>query len=220
MDSYEQEELEKLQEWWKNNGSAILLGLFVGVAGVLGWRLRESHLEQEAEAASDIFQELAEAAREEDSDTMEDLATSIESDYSGSVYGSFVDLLNGKMAVTENDLAEAQRSLQEFLDSSPAPLLADLTRARLARILMAGRELAAAEDVLAEVENESSMILELRGDLRMLQSKPEEAAASYRESYLLFQEEQKRNPVLPQSPWLSLKLESLGINPDELGESG
>ena len=220
MDSYEQEELERLKEWWQNNGSAIMLGLFIGVTGVLGWRLRENHLEKEAQAASDIFQELAEAAQEQDSDTVSDLAESIAAEYPDSVYGSFIDLTRSNLAVSDGNLAEAKDSLQEFLDSSPVPLLADLARVRLARILIAGRELAAAEEVLSKVENESSVVLELRGDLRMLQSRIEEAVDIYRQSYLMSKQEQEDNLGLPESPWIELKLESLGIDPEEIGEAG
>lgn len=220
MDSYEQEDLDKLKEWWRDNGTAIMLGLFIGVSGVLGWRLRESHIEEQAEAASDIFQELAEAAREQDMEVIAEKVEFIHGEYPDSIYGSFVDLTEGRLSVADNNMATAQKALRRFIDSSPASLLTDLAKLRLARILIAGRELAEAEILLSEVENESSAVLELRGDMQMLQNNTSDAAESYRASYLMSQQEQENNPVLPTSPWLGLKLESLGIDPEEIGEAG
>ncbi|MGV0005541.1 MAG: YfgM family protein [Candidatus Porifericomitaceae bacterium WSBS_2022_MAG_OTU9] len=220
MDSYEQEDLDKLKDWWRENGTAIMFGLFIGVASVLGWRLREAHLEEQAEAASDIFQELADAAREQDMEAIAEKTESIQGEYADSIYGSFMNLTESRIAVSDNDLAEAQEALHRFIDSSPVPLLADLAKMRLARILIAGRELAEAETLLAELENETSVVLELRGDLQMLQDKRSEAADSYRASYLMSQKEQKDNPVMPTSIWLDLKLENLGIDPEEVGEAG
>ena len=39
----EEQELNQLKEWWKDNGKAIIAAFILGVGGMLGWRYWQSY---------------------------------------------------------------------------------------------------------------------------------------------------------------------------------
>ena len=61
MDS-EQEELEALHKWWKENGRAVAIGLVLGLGGVFGWTTWQARVEAAAEEQSVAYQNLADTA--------------------------------------------------------------------------------------------------------------------------------------------------------------
>ena len=40
----EEQELNQLKEWWKDNGKTIIAAFILGVGGMLGWRYWQSKL--------------------------------------------------------------------------------------------------------------------------------------------------------------------------------
>ena len=39
----EEQELNQLKEWWKDNGKTIIAAFILGVGGMLGWRYWQSY---------------------------------------------------------------------------------------------------------------------------------------------------------------------------------
>ncbi len=68
MAEYETEEqqVEALKEWWKQNGLAIIGGAVLGIAALLGWRGWNMYQEKQATEASDIFAVAQEALNNND----------------------------------------------------------------------------------------------------------------------------------------------------------
>ena len=54
----EEEQVEALKSWWKDNGKSLILTIAVALGGVLSWNAYQDHQVGEAEAASVYFQEL------------------------------------------------------------------------------------------------------------------------------------------------------------------
>ena len=60
MDEYltDQQQAEKLQRWWKENGVFVIAGLVIGVGGLFGWRQWQDYKLEQAENASAVYEQL------------------------------------------------------------------------------------------------------------------------------------------------------------------
>ena len=62
----EEEQVEALKDWWKQNGLAVIGGAVLGISALLGWRGWNWHQENQANEASDIFAVVQEAVNKND----------------------------------------------------------------------------------------------------------------------------------------------------------
>ena len=58
MEDFESEDqqIEAIKKWWKENGASLVLGLGIGVAGLLGWREYLAYKTDHSAEASDLYQ--------------------------------------------------------------------------------------------------------------------------------------------------------------------
>ncbi len=189
MDAYvsEQEQVEQIRRWWKNNGSALLLGLALGVGGLGAYRYWDATQSARAESASQNYEQLIEMAAAQKLDDAMKAGHAIIESYPDSVYAKLSGLLIAKMAVEKNDYAQAKAELQRILDSDGHSQLANVARERLARLLLAenkadeafkqleGIAVVNGEDSAAELRAD---VLAARGDASGARTKYLEALAS------------------------------------------
>ena len=64
MNEYETEEqqVEALKRWWKENGASLIIGLVVGVSGLFGWRYYVEQDNAHAVQASDMYMHVMQSA--------------------------------------------------------------------------------------------------------------------------------------------------------------
>ena len=60
----EEEQLEALKKWWKENGRSILLGLLLGVLIIAGWRGWQAYQANRAESASTLYEQMESRSEE------------------------------------------------------------------------------------------------------------------------------------------------------------
>ena len=188
MDAYvsEQEQVEQIRRWWKNNGNALLLGLALGIGGLAAWRYWDATQSARAESASQNYEQLIEMAAAQKIDDAMKAGHAIIESYPDSVYAKLSGLLVAKMAVEKNDYAQAKAELQRMLDSDGQGELANVARERLARLLLAEGKADDAFKLLqniASVDGEDSIaelradVLAARGDIKGARTKYLEALA-------------------------------------------
>ncbi len=210
MDLYssEQEQVEAIKKWLKENGTAIVVGLAIGIGGISGWRYWQAHKDGRAEAASALFAQAVAAAKSEQSGKAGQAAKQVLSEYGDTFYADFAALMLAKLAVEEQDLPSARQHLERVTVSGDATL-ARLARMRLVRIhLAAGKP----QQAWAEIEelpssDHSAALAELRGDVLLAQGKTEEAGKQYLEAHAQAEPHEQQD----ESGTLALKLANLGL---------
>ena len=57
MNEYETEEQQvaALKKWWKESGTSIMVGLFIGITALFGWRYYAEQSNTQAVQASDLY---------------------------------------------------------------------------------------------------------------------------------------------------------------------
>jgi len=210
----DEEQVEAIKQWWKNNGSSLLIGIGAALAIVFGWQAwQNQQAEQRTEAASQ-FVTLMNAFGTEDettADTIAFVAKTLRDDHADSAYAVYANLMLARVQLMQNNDAEgAVESLQWALDKAvETQPLALVVRSRLAQAQMALEDYDAALATIDGAKDSDAFgarFAELRGDI--LLAKGDQAGA--RDAYLAAREqgEENRNGVL------QLKLADLGVGGD------
>lgn len=188
----EEEQLEQLKTWWKDNGFSLIAAVLVGLIAYFGFQWWQNHQQQQAEQASALYGQLVEsiqanpangnAVSEEDKKTAFYLAEQLRTDYSNSLYAVNASLFAAKIAVEENDLETAVSSLKWAVDNS-RDAMQGIASLRLARLYLAKEQY---DEALAlvntDIESLQSMSAELRGDILLAKNDVKGAKAAYQEA--------------------------------------
>ncbi|PHS68800.1 MAG: hypothetical protein COB00_07235 [Alcanivorax sp.] len=175
----EEQQVERIKQFWNEHGKGIVAGLVVGFALFYGWRYYDAQVRADQEAASEKFESILvqlEANQENSTAAAQEFVSS-----SDSTYALLAALELAKHAVENNDYATAVSALQTVRDNAQ-PALRAVADIRQARILLAQEQydaaLAAAE-AAATVEAFKAQAAELKGDILLAQGDNAGARAAY-----------------------------------------
>ncbi len=213
MEAYrtEEEQLEAIKEWWKRNGTSIVLALAIGIAAVLGWKLWQNHQASQRAAAANQFQELLQTMQNQDAgkrlSSIQYIADKMQKDFPGSVYSVFATLTLAKEQLqAKGKDSEALGSLKWALDHAKGQNMKTLITQRLARAQFGAGKPDAALKTLASVKDPgayTAQYKELEGDIYRQQGKTEQA----RKAYLAARKASGDQP----DPLLKLKMQDMAI---------
>ena len=173
----DEERVEWLRDWWSRHGLALVAGIVVAVAGVIGWRWYQDYRQDQAEGASREYSEyLTDRAMGSAAEGAADLADARE----GTTYHVFALLHEAKDAVDSEDWERGAALLAASVDYADG-LLRDRAAIRLARVQRQLGELDEALDILAGVLSTGSAVevAELTGDILVQKGDLAGARAAY-----------------------------------------
>lgn len=208
----EEETVQAIKDWWKKNGSSLLIGIAAALAIVFGWQAWQNHQMQQRTEAASQFAELINAYSDETdenrADTVAYIAKELQEEYSDSAFAIYGMLMLARQQVMDQGDPEAAiESLtwaqEKAGESGPLTLV---VRNRLARAQFAAEkydEALATIDSVNDAGSFSAIFTELRGDILLAQGNREGA----REAYLAAREQNQQG----RSGILELKLSDLGV---------
>jgi predicted negative regulator of RcsB-dependent stress response len=201
----EEERVEALKRWWKENRRAAITGVMLGVSIILGWNTWQSVRLHKAEEASSVYQQLMKASEAKQGDSVLKLSERLIDSYPGTAYAALAVFFRARQQVNAGDLPAAQHTLQGLIDSSKDDGLKHLARLRLVSVLLAlGHNDEALSLLLAlkpEQEGEfGSQYAVAKGDVYSTLNRPSDAVQAYEQAVRLGD----------LSPLLQLKLADLG----------
>lgn len=198
MESYrtEEEQVEALRRWWNENGRSTLFVIVVVLAGTFGWQGWQRYEAQRNDSASDLYQQMLEAASMAEQGVVNDapaerLASQLRSEYSGTTYARFAALHQARMAVAGNDLDAAEAHLRWVLgEAGSGSDTAMVAQLRLGRVLAAQGETEQALKLLTPAGSGKFRAASAlaRGDVLATAGREAEALAAYREAQALVQQ--------------------------------
>ncbi len=201
----EDEQLEALKRWWKENGQSTVIGVVAAIVIVFGWRGWQDHQQDQSEAASQLYTSLLEADRlatENDKQraTASHLAEQLKTEYPDSGYAVMAAMHSARYAVMNEQWSEAEQQLQWVLDEAEADDLKMIASYRLAKIRYQQGELESALELTNGLTGKglAPAALELQGDIYQAMNRKEQALAAYREaqSKLDMMDKPVSNPLL------------------------
>jgi len=180
----EEEQVEALKKWWRENGKSVVAGVVIGLGGVFGWRAWVDHNRSVAEQASFQFEELVARVGGDGAAASAQAAAVIEN-YGDTAYAVFAALELAKLKLEQGDDAGARIQYQWVIDNAGDETLRQVARLRLARLMLAADDLAGASGVLTQAARQDSFsgeVAELRGDVARANGDLEAARAAYAEA--------------------------------------
>jgi len=135
----EEEQLEAIKRWWKENGTSLIVGAVLAGAGVFGWNAWQDYQANQSAAASASYQELLDlSSREQLDDGARSRASTLVDDlaenHGGSLYADLAQLLDAGLQVKAGELGAAREALETVIEGSDDGYLVGLARLRLARL--------------------------------------------------------------------------------------
>ncbi len=186
MDVYktEDEQVEAIKKWWRENGISIIAGIAIGLTAIFGWRAYENHTAMQAEAASTLYEQMLVSSRENDRENIHIYADRIIADYNSSTYAVFATFMLAKLAAESGDLEKAEIHLRWVLENNSQTEFGHIARLRLVRVLIANDKLDLATNML-NINKPGEFVAryeELRGDIFVKQGKTKEAQQAYQKA--------------------------------------
>lgn len=184
MSSYlsEEEQVEALKKWWKENGTSVITGALLGFAIIFGWQGWNAYQTSQGEGASILYTTMENQLAGGDSEAGIQTAKRLVGEFGGSVYANFAALRLARVSYEKGEKAAAQSHLQWAMDNAPDPALSELARLRLARLLFDMQQWEASARL---VETSGGDVLSgefalLRGDLALQRGDQAGARDAYR----------------------------------------
>jgi len=201
----EEEQVEKLKAWLKENGLSIVLGIIIGVGGIGGYNYWGHLQETTAAKASAHFTQMIDAIAADNSEGLREQADILIADHASSDYALMAYLALARNHVANAEFEQAETALQQVVGSAAQRPLAYVARTRLAAVQLQTEQYEQALTTLAvEFPDQFAALAdELRGDILALQGKNGEAIEAYRKAQLA-------EPKPANTEFLRQKLNDLG----------
>ncbi|MDH3609482.1 MAG: tetratricopeptide repeat protein [Gammaproteobacteria bacterium] len=183
MAEYETEEqqVEALKDWWKQNGMAVVGGAVLGISALVGWRGWNWYQEKQATEASDIFAVVQEAANKNDTTALQKQTNILRDNYASTPYAPLAVLHQAKNQIEQGENAAAEESLRWVLKNSKQDTVQNVARLRLARLLLADNKVDEAQAMVNSgmTDAYASLTNEIRGDIFVAKGEIEQAKEAY-----------------------------------------
>ncbi|MGB1581075.1 MAG: YfgM family protein [Nevskiales bacterium] len=212
------DQLQQLKDWWKQNWQPVLLGLGLSIGGVLGWNAWQSYSQGVAERASGHYEQLRLSLTQGNLEEAKQARQALVDEYSSSPYAAQASLMLAQYHMQQGDEVTAIAHLEWASENAGEKRLRHLAQLRLARLLWAQGEDEAALALL-EGDNQdafAALYAELRGDILLGQDQVDAAREAYEQALALSQDADAANQQLYSNVTLIQKLNDLGVaTPDK-----
>ncbi|NBI42121.1 tetratricopeptide repeat protein [[Haemophilus] felis] len=194
----EEQELNELKNWWKENYKSLIATILVTFAAVFGWNYWQSYQTNKIQQTSALYAQAIYAEQ--------DKTTQVEQfvkEHSKTAYAVLALLDSAKQAVENQQFAQAESLLQKALKQSEDEILSAVSALRLAAVQFQQQNFEAALNTLEQVKGaswEGKKYL-LTGDIFLAEGDKDNAKANYEKALPLVADLEKQ--------WLQVRLNNL-----------
>ncbi|MCU7935007.1 MAG: tetratricopeptide repeat protein [Candidatus Thiodiazotropha sp. (ex Dulcina madagascariensis)] len=182
----EEEQVEAIKRWWKENGVSVIGGLVLGLGGVFGWQAWGSYQDRVGAKAALAFNQMVGAVERRDSVSAVKQAELLRENFDGGSYAVFAALAEARLKLDQGDRAAAKSRLEWANQQAGHAALKQLVQLNLARILLDEGELDAAAKLASPGEGGfAGEFAVLRGDIAFAKGDKTSAAAAYTQAMAL-----------------------------------
>lgn len=150
----EEQEINQLKDWWKENGKTIIIAFILGVGGMFGWRYWQAHQAEQIAQASAQYDALIYSAQQDEQAKKANIEQFVQAN-SKTAYAVFALLDEAKKATEKQDFAAAEVNLNQALTQSQDEVLTSIVALRLSAVQFQLGQLDNALTTLNQVKGES-----------------------------------------------------------------
>ncbi|HUW25002.1 MAG TPA: tetratricopeptide repeat protein [Gallionella sp.] len=185
LDLQEQEQIDALKAWWKENGNQLLGALLVVMVAIGGWRGWQYYQHQQSNEAATLYAEFTRQLDSGDVKRVNDFAGIVMGQNAGSGYAPRAALLAAQVNEQVGEQARAKTQLHWVIDHAEEAGLKDVARLRLVAVLLDEKKYDDTQQLL-EAKHPISfdgLYADLKGDVLSAQGKNTEAKSAYKLAY-------------------------------------
>lgn len=177
----DEQELENLKQWWRENWIALAGGLVLGLGAILGWEGWKRYEKSQSLQASQIYEDMKQAYTANKPSDAQTLAERLITEFPKTPYAANAALRLAAVEAALQKYEAADSRLQWVAKNSGDAGLRDLAQLRRARVLMQQNKL---DDALKLADGKdggayAALFDELRGDIKLAQGDRAAARAAY-----------------------------------------
>jgi predicted negative regulator of RcsB-dependent stress response len=179
----DKEQVERLRQWWRENGWFLIGGVAIGLLAIYGYRQYFVYRDGQSEAAAALYAAVKQATDGSDTAAAETVYEQLRADHPDNAYTYQAALLlaRGELVSAPDSAAE---KLRFAMEGTSDPELAMVARLRLARVLAYREQY---DEALAVLTVESpgefgGRISEIRGDIHAARGDTNAARTAYLEA--------------------------------------
>lgn len=135
MEFDEEDDLEKLKSWWKNYGSALVIGVVLGTSVLFGYRYWQQYQHDQAAIASALYDQVVYNMKQKQHTQANRLGGEIMDNYDATPYAGMAALLLARISYDHKDFINVKRQLQWAVDNATVAATRHAARLRLAKLL-------------------------------------------------------------------------------------
>lgn len=150
----EEQEINQLKEWWKENGKTIIVAFILGVGGMFGWRYWQAHQAEQIAQASAQYDALINSVQQDEQAKKANIEQFVQAN-SKTAYAVFALLDEAKKATEKQDFSAAEANLNQALTQSQDEVLTSIIALRLSAVQFQLGQLDNALTTLNQVKGES-----------------------------------------------------------------
>ena len=175
----EEQEINQLKDWWKENGKTIIVAFILGVGGMFGWRYWQAHQAEQIAQASAQYDALIYSAQQDEQAKKANIEQFVQAN-SKTAYAVFALLDEAKKATEKQDFVAAEVNLNQALTQSQDEVLTSIVALRLSAVQFQLGQLDNALTTLNQVKGESFNARKalLTGDIQVAKNSFEQAQQS------------------------------------------
>ena len=200
----EEQQVEAIKRFWKENGTAIIAGVVLGLGGLYGWRYFQDQQLETTMAASSAYAKLLDQQQKaaDNPELLAQFQTFVDKN-SDSSYALLAAFVAAKEAVAKEDYAAAAKQLNWVVTTAKQPEIKALAQLRLARVQNEQKDYPAALATLAVAVPEAfkAQQQELTGDVLLSSGELAKAKTAYQAAVAATKD--------AQNPLLKVKLDEL-----------
>lgn len=205
-DHDEQEQLDTLKAWWKQNGNMVTWVLIIALSAYAGWTGWNYYQRNQAVQASQLYEELQKAVAAKDQAKVQRAAADMQDKFGATAYAQMSSLAAAKAAFDAGDLKSAKVQLQWTIDHGRDEEYKSIAKIRLAGILLDEK---AYDESLKLLSSDfpaafAGIVANRKGDVLVAQEKVEAAREAYQTA---LENTDKKNPG---RQLIQLKLDAIG----------
>ncbi len=204
--STEEQQVEAIKKWWKENRWSLIGGVAIGIGALVGGRAWVDGQNTYMEAASSEYLNLQEKMTSGRNDEAAVHGAQLLGQYSDTPYASLAAMAMAKIKMDAGDLVAASSHLRWALDNTSQDTVRHEATLRLSRILLADSKFTEALALLnvTDTGNYTSAYEQLKGDVYVADGKQEFARTAYTRAL------KQLSPTASDRFILQMKLDDLG----------
>ncbi|MDN3923026.1 YfgM family protein [Roseateles violae] len=211
LDLEEQEQLDQLKAFWKQWGNLITWVLTLVLAAYAGWMGWNWWQRDQAAKAAAMYEELDRAVQAGDADRAGAVFGDLKERYARTGYAAQGALQTAKLQFDKGQADKARASLAWVTENGSEDEYRELARLRLAGLQLDAKQYDEAAKTLDGIKSAdfAALVADRRGDLAMLQGKPEQARAEYQKALAAM------DKAVDYRRLIEAKLAALGVATEE-----